>query len=181
MRFLANQGDLKTPRAPERDLDATSKSNSSKAVVVVMLSPTPLGGFPNGRIERSLLDLFARKSTDRAARHAALTGGLSTKPCGARPWTWQGGFAVSASANSATLATLGLVGLPLAYLGIYLATIALTLRLVGASKSVLELAGLFITTFVPIAIAYDIAHNLSFLALGAQYLVPILSDPLGIG
>ena len=35
--------------------------------------------------------------------------------------------------------------------------------------------------FVPIALAYDVAHNLSFLALGAQYLIPILSDPLGIG
>ena len=83
--------------------------------------------------------------------------------------------------DSAILATLGLVGLPLAFLGIYLATIALILRLVRSSKSVGELAGWFITTFVPIALAYDVAHNLSFLALGAQYLIPILSDPLGIG
>ncbi|MGB6286270.1 MAG: hypothetical protein WBG18_17940, partial [Xanthobacteraceae bacterium] len=83
--------------------------------------------------------------------------------------------------DSATLATLGLVGLPLAFLGIYLVTIALILQLVRSSKSVGELAGWFITTFVPIALAYDVAHNLSFLALGAQYLIPILSDPLGIG
>jgi hypothetical protein len=83
--------------------------------------------------------------------------------------------------DSAILATLGLVGLPLAFLGIYLATIALTVRLVRSSRSVGELAGWFITTFVPIALAYDVAHNLSFLALGAQYLIPILSDPLGIG
>ena len=83
--------------------------------------------------------------------------------------------------DSAILATLGLVGLPLAFLGIYLATIALTFRLARSSRSVSELAGWFITTFVPIALAYDVAHNLSFLALGAQYLIPILSDPLGIG
>ena len=82
---------------------------------------------------------------------------------------------------SATLATLGLVGLPLAYVGIYLVTIGLTLRFVRASKSVGELAGWFITTFVPIAIAYNVAHNLSFFALGTQYMIPILSDPLGIG
>jgi hypothetical protein len=83
--------------------------------------------------------------------------------------------------DSATLATLGLVGLPLAYVGIYLVTIGLTLRFVRASKSVGELAGWFITTFVPIAIAYNVAHNLSFFALGTQYMIPILSDPLGIG
>ena len=83
--------------------------------------------------------------------------------------------------DSATLATLGLVGLPLAYVGIYLVTIGLTLRFARASKSVGELAGWFITTFVPIAIAYNVAHNLSFFALGAQYMIPILSDPLGIG
>ncbi len=83
--------------------------------------------------------------------------------------------------DSTILATLGLVCLPLAFLGIYLATIALTFRLGRSSRSVGELAGWFITTFVPIALAYDVAHNLSFLALGVQYLIPILSDPLGIG
>jgi hypothetical protein len=83
--------------------------------------------------------------------------------------------------DSATLATLGLVGLPLAYVGIYLVTIGLTLRFVRASKSVGELAGWFITTFVPIAIAYNVAHNLSFFALGTQYMIPILSDPHRLG
>ena len=83
--------------------------------------------------------------------------------------------------DAAVLATLGLVGLPLVFLGIYLPTIALTSRLVRSSRSFGELAGWFITTFVPIALAYDVAHNLSFIALGAQYLIPILSDPLGIG
>ena len=83
--------------------------------------------------------------------------------------------------DSAFLATLGLVGFPLTFLGIYLATIALTFRLARCSRSVTELAGWFVTTFVPIALAYDAAHNLSFLALGTQYLIPILSDPLGIG
>jgi hypothetical protein len=81
----------------------------------------------------------------------------------------------------AALATLGLIALPMAFLGIYLATIALTSRLARGSRNVGELAGGFVTTFVPIALAYDVAHNLSFLALGTQYLIPILSDPFGIG
>ncbi len=83
--------------------------------------------------------------------------------------------------DSTALATFGLVALPLAFLAIYRSTIALTARLARSSTSVGELVGWFVTTFVPIALAYDLAHNLSFLALGVQYLIPILSDPLGLG
>ena len=149
----------------------------------------PLEAVDDGKCARLVLRPYAVGLLSRGPESPALTcfvlsllatvtfDGILETPSWASLATWMDARGV----DSATLATMGLVGLPLAYLGIYLATIALTLRLVGASKSVLELAGLFITTFVPIAIAYDIAHNLSFLALGAQYLIPILSDPLGIG
>ena len=39
----------------------------------------------------------------------------------------------------------------------------------------------FILTLVPIAIAYHLAHYLSFLLITGQYLVPLISDPLGLG
>jgi hypothetical protein len=42
-------------------------------------------------------------------------------------------------------------------------------------------AGLFATTLVPIAIAYHLAHYLSFIVLAGQYLVPLASDPMGFG
>jgi len=96
-------------------------------------------------------------------------------------WAALAAWFASRGVDSAPLATLGLVGLPLVFLGIYLVTIALASRLARGSRSVGELAGWFVTTLVPIALAYDVAHNLSFLALGTQYLIPILSDPLGIG
>ncbi|MGE5202847.1 MAG: hypothetical protein ACM3O6_12375 [Acidobacteriota bacterium] len=96
-------------------------------------------------------------------------------------WASLAVWAQSHGLDSALLATLGLVGLPMAFLGVYLATIAVASRLMRSAVSVGELAGWFIATFVPIALAYDVAHNLSFLALGVQYLIPILSDPLGIG
>jgi hypothetical protein len=96
-------------------------------------------------------------------------------------WSALAARSASRGFDSAAFATLGLIGLPLVFLGVYLGTIALTSRLVRRSRSIAELAGWFVTTFVPIALAYDVAHNLSFLVLGAQYLVPILSDPLGIG
>src|SRR5262249_33631892 len=103
--------------------------------------------------------------------------GILETPSWAAVAAWSGSHGI----DSVLFATVGLVGLPLVFLGVYLGMIALTSRLVRTSRSVGELAGWFVTSFVPIAIAYDIAHNLSFLALGAQYLIPILSDPLGIG
>ena len=45
----------------------------------------------------------------------------------------------------------------------------------------LDVACSFILTLVPIAIAYHLAHYLSFLLITGQYLIPLLSDPLGIG
>ena len=34
-------------------------------------------------------------------------------------------------------------------------------------------------TLVPIALAYHLAHYLSFLLIVGQYMIPLLSDPLG--
>jgi hypothetical protein len=43
------------------------------------------------------------------------------------------------------------------------------------------LARRFVLTLVPIAIAYQLAHYLTFLLLAGQYAIPLLSDPLGRG
>ncbi len=45
----------------------------------------------------------------------------------------------------------------------------------------LILARFFILTLLPIAIAYHIAHYLSFLLMAGQYLIPLASDPFGFG
>ena len=39
----------------------------------------------------------------------------------------------------------------------------------------------FVFTLVPIALAYNFAHFLSFLLIQGQLLIPLASDPLGIG
>lgn len=36
-------------------------------------------------------------------------------------------------------------------------------------------------TLIPIALAYHLAHYLSFLLIVGQYMIPLLSDPLGLG
>ena len=43
----------------------------------------------------------------------------------------------------------------------------------------MEFAGAFVLTLVPIAIAYHLAHYLSFLVVTGQYLIPLISDPFG--
>jgi H+/Cl- antiporter ClcA len=43
------------------------------------------------------------------------------------------------------------------------------------------LTGCFVPSLLPIALAYQLAHNLSFLLLGVQYMVPLVSDPFGFG
>jgi hypothetical protein len=44
-----------------------------------------------------------------------------------------------------------------------------------------RLSGAFVMTLVPIAIAYEIAHYVSFLFQAGQYLIPLASDPFGWG
>jgi hypothetical protein len=44
-----------------------------------------------------------------------------------------------------------------------------------------HVASTFVMTLVPIAIAYHLAHYLSYLVISGQYLIPRLSDPLGNG
>ena len=44
-----------------------------------------------------------------------------------------------------------------------------------------ELGRQFVVTLVPIAIAYHLAHYLSFLLIAGQYAIPLLSDPFGLG
>lgn len=50
-----------------------------------------------------------------------------------------------------------------------------------ADLSIGELAGLFVLSLVPIALAYHLAHYLSFLLIVGQYMIPLASDPFGFG
>ena len=53
--------------------------------------------------------------------------------------------------------------------------------LAGATPSRRGVAGWFVLTFVPIGIAYHLAHYHSLLLVAGQYAIPILSDPFGCG
>ncbi len=50
-----------------------------------------------------------------------------------------------------------------------------------AGTSVRQVAGLFVLSLIPIALAYHLAHYLSYLLLVGQYIIPLASDPFGMG
>ncbi len=45
----------------------------------------------------------------------------------------------------------------------------------------MEIAGFFVFSLVPIAIAYHLAHYLSYLLVAGQQIIPLISDPFGMG
>lgn len=54
-------------------------------------------------------------------------------------------------------------------------------RLPVPSFFALTIARFFVLTLLPIAIAYDVAHYLSFVLMAGQYLIALCSDPFGFG
>jgi hypothetical protein len=76
--------------------------------------------------------------------------------------------------------TIGLAGFWGLFLGAYLAVSAI-MSLLAAKPSPLEMAQSFASTLVPIAIAYHLAHYLTYLLTQGQYVVPLASDPFGYG
>ena len=80
------------------------------------------------------------------------------------------------------LATMLLGTAPLVFGGTYLAIILMMRTASGEAEHPLgALAGRFVLSLVPIAIAYHLAHYLSFLLLAGQFAIPLASDPFGFG
>ncbi len=83
--------------------------------------------------------------------------------------------------SSEAVGTLGLLLFPMLFGLVYLATVWVMSRLVGRSEQVMKLARTFVYSLVPIALAYHLAHFLSFLLIQGQLAIPLASDPLGMG
>ena len=77
-------------------------------------------------------------------------------------------------------ATLGLLVIWGVFLGAYLATCAITARLVAGTSQARQ-AALFVPSLVPIAVGYNVAHNLSYLLVQGQTIAALASDPFGFG
>jgi hypothetical protein len=85
----------------------------------------------------------------------------------------------------AAVGTIALVLFLLIFLALYLLFAALMHRVtpVSAKKgiSISQIARFFVLSLVPIALAYHLAHYLSYLAIVGQYMIPLASDPFGFG
>ncbi len=83
----------------------------------------------------------------------------------------------------AVITTLGFLAFPVLFCGIFLLCCSLMRFLAGplSSPSRMEMAGYFVMTLIPIALAYHLAHYMSFLLIVGQYMIPLVSDPFGFG
>jgi hypothetical protein len=76
--------------------------------------------------------------------------------------------------------TVGLLGMVLLVSGLFRLGVA-GMHTVGEGHTTPELAGRFVHTLVPIALAYIVAHYFSLLAYNGQATAYLASDPLGDG
>lgn len=77
--------------------------------------------------------------------------------------------------------TLGVVLIPLLFLGIYL-LFCLGIRALSREQASLsEVARAYVFSLVPIALAYNMAHFMSLLLVQGQLIIPLASDPFGFG
>ena len=127
---------------------------SMVVLVLAMLSAVCVDGFMETPLWASILEYYAPPAPGMAGDGGA-----------ARTW----------------VQTAGVAGAPLLFVGVYLIFCRLTAWSGGGRVPTARVAGLFVLTLVPIAVAYHLAHYLSFLVMAWQYLIPLVGDPFGFG
>ena len=87
---------------------------------------------------------------------------------------------IEAVLNYHTATTALLLVFPVVFAAAFLACCRATAAL-GGGAATAAVAGHFVLTLLPIAIAYHLAHYLTSLLLGGQHIIPAISDPFGFG
>jgi hypothetical protein len=75
----------------------------------------------------------------------------------------------------------GLAGLALVFLAVFVVFMRLVIYFGVTEVDRLAAMTSFALTLVPIALAYDLAHNYTYLVVQGQALIPLLADPLAKG
>ncbi|MGH8806804.1 MAG: hypothetical protein ACREX0_02845, partial [Noviherbaspirillum sp.] len=137
---------------------------STIALVILVLASVSFDGFMETPAWASVIETIAGPAQDWRSANPRLVGSIQS---------------------------LGLFVAPLLFLAVYLAVSRLIVWFGNASAhagkppaaycATLRVAGLFVLTLMPISIAYHLAHYLSFLMMAGQYLIPMASDPFGVG
>jgi hypothetical protein len=87
---------------------------------------------------------------------------------------------MAAALNFHVVATALFLLLPLGFAAVFLACCRLTAAVAGEASTA-RVAGCFALTLLPIAIAYHLAHYMTYFLLSGQYIIPAASDPFGFG
>lgn len=77
--------------------------------------------------------------------------------------------------------TVGLLTTVAMFCGAYWLLVALMRSIVGGAVPVPRLAADFVGVLLPIAVAYHLAHYISYLLIAGQLVLPTASDPFGVG
>ena len=77
--------------------------------------------------------------------------------------------------------TAGLILFSVVFLTVYLVFSAAIRQLSGERATVSDVARRFVFSLVPIALAYNLAHFVSLIAIQGQLIIPLASDPFGSG
>ena len=77
--------------------------------------------------------------------------------------------------------TAALIVLPALFITVFAMTSDAIAWAGGGAVEAREVAGYFVLSLVPIAIAYHLSHYLSYLLIAGQNIIPLLSDPFGMG
>jgi hypothetical protein len=112
---------------------------------------------------------------------SVLYDGLIATPEWASLESWlQTVFPQLGSAGELVIKTLGLIGFWLLFLAGFIGVSAL-MSSMARRRRALEIARSFALTLIPIAIGYHVAHYLVYLLIQGQYIIPLASDPFGLG
>ncbi|MCD6074754.1 MAG: hypothetical protein K0Q70_1637, partial [Rhodospirillales bacterium] len=79
------------------------------------------------------------------------------------------------------VSTVGLASFPIVFIAAYLIVAACVRAMGDSAVSFERVAGSFVYSLVPIAIAYHLAHYLSLLVFEGQNVAALISDPFGFG
>jgi hypothetical protein len=85
------------------------------------------------------------------------------------------------TARLSVIGTLGLVSFPLAFVLVYGLFAAWMARAAGDELPLGTVARLFVLSLIPIAVAYHLAHYLTYLLIQGQLVIRLASDPFGFG
>lgn len=75
--------------------------------------------------------------------------------------------------------TMALSIFPMMFIAAFFITCTAIALVVGGNIKVVDIAGYFVLSLIPIAIAYHLSHYLSYLLIAGQNIIPLASDPLG--